>query len=51
MHCVIKEIYIYSVCNCYDTVTEVRCIKNECMTKPDAIFGIFSLELQEHPPQ
>ena len=32
-------------------LTKVRCMQNESMTKPDAISGIFSLELQEHPPQ
>ena len=45
------EKHIYSVCICYEIVTEVRCMQNESMTKPDAISGIFSLELQEHPPQ
>ena len=45
------EKHIYSVCICYEIVTEVRCMQNKSMTKPDAISGIFSLELQEHPPQ
>jgi hypothetical protein len=45
------EKHIYGVCICYETVTKVRCMQNESMTKPDAISGIFSLELQEHPPQ
>jgi len=45
------EKHLYGVCICYETVTKVRCMQNESMTKPDAISGIFSLELQEHPPQ